>query len=101
MPFDNPFIKVTIDTDRLVDEMLAFVTDPSPHRNSREIVRVLDQLQPQSIEVLEAMVLDGTDAREDVAAYVAELFAPSSPDTEPPREEASRGGSGCAGGQPR
>lgn len=74
MSFRNPFVRISVDTERLIDEMLGFVTDPSPSRNSREIVRVLDDLHPESVEVLEAMLLDGTESREDIAAYVAAIF---------------------------
>jgi hypothetical protein len=39
------------------------------------VVKALDDIHPESVEVLEAMLLDGTEEREDVAAYVATVFA--------------------------
>jgi hypothetical protein len=37
-------------------------------------VKALDDIHPDSVDVLEAMLLDGTEEREDVAAYVATVF---------------------------
>ena len=54
--------------------MLAFVTDPSPSRNERPVIQELNDLHPESVDVLESMLLDGTEAREDVAAYVRAVF---------------------------
>lgn len=70
----TPLFRLTVDAERLVDEMFAFVTDPSPSRNDREVVKALDEIHPESVEVLEAMLLDGTEDREDVAAYVEAVF---------------------------
>lgn len=73
-PAANPFFRVTIDRERLVDEMVAYLHDSAPSRNGRDIVRALDDLHPESVDVLEAMLLDGAEDREDVAAYVAAVF---------------------------
>jgi hypothetical protein len=70
----NPLIRVTIDHERLIDEMVAYLHDPRATRNEREVVRALDDIHPESVEVLESMLLDGTEEREDVAAYVAAVF---------------------------
>lgn len=70
----NPYFRTAIDTDRLIDDMHAFVTDPSPSRTARPVVKALDEIHPDSVEVMEAMLLDGTEDREDVAAYVAAVF---------------------------
>lgn len=70
----NPYFNLAIDTDRLIDDIHGFVTDPSPSRNARPIVKALDEIHPDSVEVMEAMLLDGTEAREDIAAYVAAVF---------------------------
>jgi hypothetical protein len=70
----NPFIRVTVDHEHLVDEMLAYLHDPTAARNEREVIKALDDLHPESVEILESMLLDGTEDREDVAAYVAAVF---------------------------
>ncbi len=70
----NSYIRIAVDTDRLIDDMHAFVTDPSPSRNARPVVKALDEIHPDSVEVMEAMLLDGTEDREDVAAYVIAVF---------------------------
>jgi hypothetical protein len=62
--------------------MLAFVTDPHPSRNERPVVRALHDVHPDSVEVLEAMLLDGTEERADVAAYVAAVFGSHNPPAE-------------------
>ena len=71
----NPFIRFDVDLEALTDAMWEFVTDPRPSRNERPVVKALDDIHPESVEVLESMLLDGTEEREDVAAYVATVFA--------------------------
>lgn len=66
--------RIQVDQEALTDEMLAFVTDPSPSRNERPVIQELNDLHPESVDVLESMLLDGTEAREDVAAYVWAVF---------------------------
>lgn len=66
--------RLQVDPEQLTDEMYAFVTDPSPTRNERAIVQELSDVQPEAIDVMEAMLLDGTDERQDVAAYVHAAF---------------------------
>lgn len=70
----NPFFRFDVDLDELTDAMWAFVTDPHPSRNERPVVKELDDIHPDSVEVLEAMLLDGTEERDDVAAYVTTVF---------------------------
>lgn len=70
----DPFFRFEVDLDRLTDAMWAFVTDPYPSRNERPVVHALHDVHPESVEILEAMLLDGTEDREDVAAYVATVF---------------------------
>ena len=70
----NPFVRFDVDLDALTDAMWEFVTDPRPSRNERPVVKALDDIHPDSVDVLEAMLLDGTEKREDVAAYVATVF---------------------------
>jgi len=61
-------------TERLTDEFFAFVTDPSPRRNQRPIVDQMQDFNPDIIPVLESMILDGVDERQDVEEYVQEVF---------------------------
>ncbi len=68
--------RIQFDPDVLTDEMFGFVTDPTPARNEREIVQELSDLHPESLDVLESMLLDGTEDRGDVAAYVRAVFGP-------------------------
>lgn len=77
----QPFIRFDVDLDGLTDAMWEFVTDPHPSRNARPVVQALHDVHPESVDVLESMLLDGTEERADVAAYVAAVFAsPGAPD---------------------
>ena len=69
-----PFIRFEVDLDELTDAMWAFVSDPRPTRNALPIVEALSDIHPESIDVMESMLLDGTDERDDVAAYVRTVF---------------------------
>jgi hypothetical protein len=71
----SPFFRLLVDEDGLTDALLAFVTDPRASRNDRPVIQDLHDLAPGMVPVLEAMVIDGVEQREDVAAYVhASLF---------------------------
>jgi hypothetical protein len=70
----SPFFRLQVDPDQLTDEMFAFVTDPHPSRNERPIIHELNDVHPESVDVLESMLLDGTDQRQDVADYVRAAF---------------------------
>ena len=70
----NPFVRFDVDLDALTDAMWEFVTDPRPSRNERPVIKALDDIHPDSVDVLESMLLDGTEDREDVAAYVTTVF---------------------------
>ncbi|MFM9105894.1 MAG: hypothetical protein ACKOWF_04270 [Chloroflexota bacterium] len=74
--FVNPYARIDLDRDRLVDDLHAYLLDPLPSRNQRPVIAALDDLHPESVEILEAMLLDGTEDREDVAAYVEAAFGP-------------------------
>ncbi|MER3439133.1 MAG: hypothetical protein C4346_16945 [Chloroflexota bacterium] len=63
-------IRVAVDENALIDEAFAFVVDPSPTRNNRPIVQELSDFNPEMLDVLECMVLDGTEERQDVADYI-------------------------------
>ena len=71
------FFRLQVDADELTEAMYAFVTDPSPRRNDRPIVQELNDVNPDVVDVMEAMVLDGTEDRQDVADYVHAVFASS------------------------
>ncbi|MGC4106843.1 MAG: hypothetical protein QM753_10900 [Thermomicrobiales bacterium] len=70
------FFMLNVDLDDLTDAMFAFVTDPLPSRNDRPIVQELGDINHDLVDVLECMVLDGTDERGDVAAFVDAVFGP-------------------------
>ncbi len=70
----KPFFRVDVDLEALTDAMWAFVSDPRPSRNDLPVVQALSDMHPDSIDVMEAMLLDGTEDREDVEAYVATVF---------------------------
>jgi len=66
----NPFIRFEFDRDELIDAAHEFVTDPRASRNQRPIVKALDDFNPEMVDILESMVMDGTEDRQDVADYV-------------------------------
>ena len=67
--------QIKVDTEALTDEAYAFVTDPTPKRNERPFIQELHDIYPEMVDVLECMVIDGTEDREDVAEYVDTVFA--------------------------
>lgn len=70
----NRFFRMRVDTVALTDEAFAFVTDPLPSRNEREVIQALNDYNPEIVDVLECMVLDGTEERADVAALIDAVF---------------------------
>ncbi len=64
------FFRVQVDEAALADELFAFVSDPRPTRGHRSIIGEIHDLNPEMVEVLESMVLDGVDERRHVAEYV-------------------------------
>ncbi len=79
----SPFFRLLVDEHGLTDALLEFVTDPRGSRNDRPVIQDLHDLAPGMVSVLEAMVLDGVEERDDVAAYVhAVLFGPGIRDTD-------------------
>lgn len=69
----SPF-RIQVDLDALTDAMFEFVSDPRPTRNNLPVVKELSDLHPESLDVMESMLLDGTEERSDVAAYVETVF---------------------------
>ena len=59
-----------VDEVELTDAAFAFVTDPHPSRNERPLIHELNDVYPDMVDVLECMVLDGTEERQDVADYI-------------------------------
>jgi hypothetical protein len=75
----SPFFRLLVDEGGLTDALLEFVTDPRATRNDLPVIQDLHDLAPGMVPVLEAMVIDGVEDRQDVADYVhAALFGPSS-----------------------
>jgi len=71
----SPFFRLLVDESGLTDALLDFVTDPRASRNDKPVIQDLHDLAPGMVPVLEAMVLDGVEDRQDVAEYVhASLF---------------------------
>lgn len=68
------FFRLQVDLDELTDAMFEFVTDPSPSRNDRPVIQELGDINHDLVDLLECMVLDGTDERQDVAALVDSVF---------------------------
>lgn len=75
---------VRVDESAFTDALYEFVIDPTPARNERAVALELNELMPDVVDVLESMVLDGTEDRQDIADFVAALF------TEDPRTERDR-----------
>lgn len=73
------FFTLNVDLDALTDAMFAFVTDPSPSRNERPVVEELGEINHDLIDVLECMVLDGTEERADISAFVQAIFGENGP----------------------
>jgi hypothetical protein len=69
----SPF-RIQVDLDALTDAMFEFVSDPRPTRNNLPVVQELSDLHPESLDVMESMLLDVTEERADVAAYVETVF---------------------------
>lgn len=73
------YFRVQVDEEALTDAAFAFVTDPHPSRNQRQVVSALHDVNPEMVDVLESMVLDGTEERQDVADYIQAVFAAPEP----------------------
>ena len=73
------FFRLQVNPEELIDEMYAFVTDPHPSRNERPVIQELHDVHPESVDVLESMLLDGTEQRQDVASYVHAVFVAPNP----------------------
>jgi hypothetical protein len=65
---------VRVDENEFTDALHAFVTDPSARRNDRDVILELNEMMPDVVDILESMVLDGTEDRADVADLVTYIF---------------------------
>ena len=72
----NRLFRWTVDLDALTDEAYAFLTDPRPSRNERPVIQELHDINPETVDVLESMLIDGTEERRDVAEYIDAVFGP-------------------------
>lgn len=68
------FFQLQVDPDELTDELFAFVTDPLASRGERAVIKELNEVNPDFVDILETMVLDGTEERRDVADLVDAVF---------------------------
>jgi len=73
----STFFRIQVDTDALTEAAFAFVTDPHPSRNDRPVIQELNDFNPEIVDVLECMVMDGTEERGDVADYISAIFPAS------------------------
>ncbi|HEV2128062.1 MAG TPA: hypothetical protein VGR22_05520 [Thermomicrobiales bacterium] len=72
----SPFFRLVADQNQLTDAMYEFVTEPTPRRNHFPVIEELGDINQDLVDVLEMMVIDGTDNRADVAAFVDFVFGP-------------------------
>jgi hypothetical protein len=70
----SSFFTLRVDLEHLTDAMYAFVTDPHPSRNDRPVIQELGDINQDLVDVLECMVLDGTEERQDVADFAHAVF---------------------------
>ena len=67
--------RLLVDENGLTDALHEFVTEPRASRNELPVIQDLHEIAPGMVPVLESMVLDGVEKRQDVAEYVhAVLF---------------------------
>ncbi len=67
--------RLLVDENGLTDALHEFVTEPRASRNELPVIQDLHEIAPGMVPVLESMVLDGVEKRQDVADYVhAVLF---------------------------
>lgn len=65
---------VRVDEVSFTDALHEFVTDPSATRNQRDVILELNEMMPDVVDILESMVLDGTEDRQDIADLVTYIF---------------------------
>ena len=65
---------VRVDENNFTDALYDFVTDPRASRNQRDVILELNEMMPDVVDILESMVLDGTEDRQDIADLVTYIF---------------------------
>ncbi len=78
LPYMSRFFYIEVDELALTDALYAFVTDPKASRNELPVVQELHSFIPEMVSVLEHMILDGVEERQDVADYVNFVFGHTS-----------------------
>ncbi len=73
----SSFFRLQVDLDDLTDAIYDFVIDPLPSRNERPVIQELNEINHDLVDVLDCMVLDGTEDRQDVADFVLTVFGPN------------------------
>jgi hypothetical protein len=73
----SSFFRLQVDLDDLTDAIYDFVIDPHPSRNERPVIQELNDINHDLVDVLDCMVLDGTEDRQDVADFVLTVFGPN------------------------
>jgi hypothetical protein len=73
----SSFFRLQVDLDDLTDAIYDFVIDPLPSRNERPVIQELNDINHDLVDVLDCMVLDGTEDRQDVADFVSTVFGPN------------------------
>ena len=64
------FFHRQVDEEGITDALYEFVLEPTPARNEFPVIRELNEVAPEMVEVMESMVLDGVDERKHVADYI-------------------------------
>jgi hypothetical protein len=70
----SQFFRLHVDEVALTDALFEFVIDPQASRNELPVISVLHEVAPDMVPVLECMVLDGVEEREDVSDYVRAII---------------------------
>lgn len=74
LPHMARFFRIEVDETALTDALYDFVTDSRASRNERPVVQELHSFVPEMVSVLEHMIIDGVEERQDVADYVDFVF---------------------------
>lgn len=67
--------RLQVDPAALTDALFEFITDPRPSRNDRPVIEELHDVVADMVPIVESMVIDGVDQRQDVADYVYYVVA--------------------------
>ncbi len=70
----SQIFKLSVDEEKLTDELFEFVRDPRSTRYQRDVVSALRRVAPGVIPVMELMILDGVEERHHVREYVSAVM---------------------------